>query len=60
MSQHFKIALVEPRSNKFSRISTLIAPFTYKKLYITKYSSSSIFDDIYTYKGDNKIYDELL
>ncbi|MCS2182457.1 PBSX family phage terminase large subunit, partial [Borreliella burgdorferi] len=38
ISQYFRIVPVKPKSNKFSRITTLITPFTYKKLYITKYS----------------------
>ncbi|WP_215539962.1 PBSX family phage terminase large subunit, partial [Borreliella bavariensis] len=60
MSQHFRIVPVKPKSNKFSRITSLITPFTYKKLYIAKYSSSSVFNDIYAYKGDNKIHDDAL
>ncbi|WP_418885386.1 PBSX family phage terminase large subunit [Borreliella carolinensis] len=60
MSHYFRITPVKPRSNKFSRITTLITPFTYKKLYITKYSSSSVFNDIYSYKGDNKTHDDAL
>ncbi|AEL19079.1 conserved hypothetical protein (plasmid) [Borreliella bissettiae DN127] len=60
MSQYFRIVPVKPKSNKFSRITTLITPFTYKKLYITKYSSSSVFNDIYSYKGDNKTHDDAL
>ncbi|WP_418909466.1 hypothetical protein QIA41_05615 (plasmid) [Borreliella sinica] len=43
MSQYFRIAPVKPKSNKFSRIASLITPFTYKKLYIAKYSSSTVF-----------------
>ncbi|WP_187981798.1 terminase large subunit domain-containing protein [Borreliella bavariensis] len=60
MSQHFRIVPVKSKSNKFSRITSLITPFTYKKLYIAKYSSSSVFNDIYAYKGDNKIHDDAL
>ncbi|MBB6213784.1 hypothetical protein HNP67_001279 [Borreliella californiensis] len=60
MTQYFRIAPVKPKSNKFSRITTLITPFTYKKLYIAKYSSASVFNDIYAYKGDNKTYDDAL
>ncbi len=60
MSKYFRIAPVKPKSNKFSRITSLITPFTYKKLYIAKYSSSSVFNDIYAYKGDNKIHDDAL
>ncbi|MBB6032145.1 phage terminase large subunit-like protein [Borreliella spielmanii] len=60
MSHNFRIVPVKPKSNKFSRITSLITPFTYKKLYIAKYSSSSVFNDIYSYKGDNKTYDDAL
>ncbi len=58
MSHNFRIVPVKPNSNRFSRTTSLITPFTYKKLYITKYSSSSVFTDIYTYKGDNKTHDD--
>ncbi len=34
MGQYFRIVPVKPKSNKFSRITSLITPFTYKKLYI--------------------------
>ncbi|MCD2349564.1 PBSX family phage terminase large subunit [Borreliella americana] len=60
MSHNFRIVPVKPKSNKLSRITSLITPFTYKKLYIAKYSSSSVFTDIYTYKGDNKTHDDAL
>ncbi|WP_459208453.1 phage terminase large subunit family protein, partial [Borreliella bavariensis] len=60
MSKYFRIVPVKPKSNKFSRITSLITPFTYKKLYIANYSSSSVFNDIYAYKGDNKIHDDAL
>ncbi|MCD2373472.1 phage terminase large subunit family protein, partial [Borreliella burgdorferi] len=33
ISPYFRIVPVKPKSNKFSRITTLITPFTYKKLY---------------------------
>ncbi|WP_421114500.1 hypothetical protein QIA00_05295 (plasmid) [Borreliella americana] len=48
------------KSIKVIRITTLILPFTYKKLYIRKYSGSSAFNDIYVYKGDNKTHDDAL
>ncbi|ACM10461.1 PBSX family phage terminase large subunit [Borreliella burgdorferi] len=60
ISQYFRIVPVTPKSNKFSRITTLITPFAYKKLYITKYSSSTVFNDIYSYKGDSKTHDDAL
>ncbi|WP_418454072.1 PBSX family phage terminase large subunit [Borreliella lusitaniae] len=60
MRHNFKIVPVKPRSNKFSRIASLITPFTYKKLYIAKYSSASVFNDIYSYRGDNKTHDDAL
>ncbi|WP_424632761.1 PBSX family phage terminase large subunit [Borreliella lusitaniae] len=60
MMHNFRIVPVKPRSNKFSRIASLITPFTYKKLYIAKYSSASVFNDIYSYKGDNKTHDDAL
>ncbi len=60
MSHNFRIVPVKPKSNKFSRITSLITPVTYKKLYIAKYSSSSVFADIYAYKGNNKAHDDAL
>ncbi len=61
MSRHnFRIVPVKPKSNNFSRITSLITPFTYNKLYIVNYSGSSVFNDIYAYKGDNKTHDDAL
>ncbi len=60
MNHKFRIVSIKPKSNKFSRITSLITPFTYKKLYIAKYSSSSVFNDIYAYKGYNKTHDDAL
>ncbi len=60
MSHNFRIVPVKPKSNKFSRITSLITPFTYKKLYIAKYSSSYVFTDIYAYKWHNKTHDDAL
>ncbi|SCW39969.1 phage terminase, large subunit, PBSX family [Borreliella japonica] len=35
MSHYFRIVPIKPKSNKFSRIASLITPFTYKKLNYT-------------------------
>ncbi|ANF34641.1 hypothetical protein A7978_05180 (plasmid) [Borrelia turicatae] len=50
MSRKFRISLIKPISNKITRITMLIEPFTTSKLSIMNDSSKSVISDIYKYK----------
>ncbi|AFI31939.1 hypothetical protein Q7M_1483 (plasmid) [Borrelia crocidurae str. Achema] len=60
MQNYFRIAPTRPKINKHTRIVSLLTPFTYNKMHLLDYSSSSVFSDIYSYNGDDKVHDNAL
>ncbi|AHH07804.1 Putative terminase-like family protein (plasmid) [Borrelia crocidurae DOU] len=60
MPNYFRIAPTRPKTNKHSRIVSLLTPFTYNKMHLLDYSSRSAFSDIYSYNGDGKVHDDAL
>ncbi|WP_049752320.1 hypothetical protein [Borrelia duttonii] len=60
MKNYFKIAPTRPKTNKHTRIVSLLTPFTYENMYLLDYNESSVFHDIYSYKGDRCSHDDAL
>ncbi|UPA12545.1 PBSX family phage terminase large subunit [Borrelia venezuelensis] len=60
MNSYFRIAPIRPKTNKYTRIMSLLTPFAYNNMNLLSYSSSSVFNDIYSYRGDGKSNDDAL